>query len=104
MIDPFGALLARRSFSSLIEPLQTIQRVLGDLNDRRTGEALLMSYVEEVLGGDSGGSRILFAAGLATALCRASDTKDVTDSAAAARSRLERSDLDFDEGEDSGLA
>ncbi len=100
MIDPFGALLPRRSFSGLIEPLQTIQRVLGDLNDRRTGEALLMSYVEEVLGGGSGGGRILFAAGLATALCRASDTKDVTDSAAAARSGLERADLDFDEGED----
>lgn len=100
MIDPFGALLPRRSSSGLVEPLQTIQRVLGDLNDRRTGEALLMSYVEEVLGGDSGGGRILFAAGLATALCRTSDTKDVTDSAASARSRLERADLDFDEGKD----
>ncbi|GAU85415.1 CYTH and CHAD domain-containing protein [Bosea sp. BIWAKO-01] len=100
MIDPFGALLPRRSFSGLIEPLQTIQRVLGDLNDRRTGEALLRSYVEEVLGGDSGSGRLLFAAGLATALCRTSDTKDVMDSAASARSSLQRADLDFDEGKD----
>lgn len=104
MIDPFGALLPRRSFSDIIEPLQTIQRVLGDLNDRRTGEVLLRGYVEEVLGGKSGADSTLFAAGLASALCRACDTKGVTDTAAAARSRLERAELDFDEGEDSDPA
>lgn len=103
MIDPFGALLPRRSFSDVLEPLQTIQRVLGDLNDRRTGEALLRSYVEEMLGGDSGAGSILFAAGVATALCGASDTKDALSAAAAAWSGLKRADLDFDEREDTGL-